>query len=521
MSPVIKPLILIILDGWGLSPKQEGNAIAQARTPTMDLLYQQYPWTTLQASGEEVGLPRGLMGNSEVGHLNIGAGRVVYQDIARISQSIEAGEFFRNPALTRAVDRAVREGKCLHLLGLLSDGGVHSTLEHLAALLKLARERGLTRVYLHPFLDGRDTPPTKGAEYLGWLLDTTRQLGVGRIATVMGRYYAMDRDKRWDRLQRAYLAMVEGQGEMAVDPVAAVRCSYERQVTDEFVEPIVLTAGTGRPVGLIEEGDSVIFFNFRADRAREITSSLTRSDFTGFDRGRYPQVHYVCLTEYDERFALPIAFPSQNLDHILAQVLAHHGLPNLRIAETEKYAHVTFFFNGGQEKAYPGEDRILVPSPQVATYDLQPEMSCPEVTEQVLEALSADRYPLVVLNYANPDMVGHTGVLPAAIQAVETVDRCLGRVIACVREKGGVALISSDHGNVEQMIDPETGGPHTAHTTHPVPFIWVSDRQAGGLREGGALKDIAPTILGLLGIPQPPEMTGQDLRAVHPPSRDA
>lgn len=513
MSPVTKPLILIILDGWGLSPEREGNAIALARTPTMDALYQRYPWTTLQTSGEEVGLPRGLMGNSEVGHLNIGAGRVVYQDILRISKSIESGELFGNPALTEAVDRARRGGRRLHLLGLLSDGGVHSTLEHMAALLRLARERGLIQVYLHPFLDGRDTSPTKGADYLGWLLDTARRLGVGRIATVMGRYYAMDRDKRWDRLQRAYLAMVGGQGEMAEEPVAAVRRSYERGVTDEFVEPIVLTSGDGRPAGRIEDEDSVIFFNFRADRAREITGSLTQPDFAGFDRGRYPRVHYVCLTEYDERFDLPIAFPPQELQHILAQVLSDHGLPNLRIAETEKYAHVTFFFNGGQEKAFPGEERILVPSPQVATYDLKPEMSCAEVTERVLEALSAGRYPLIILNYANPDMVGHTGLLQAAIRAVGAVDRCLERVIACVREREGVALITADHGNAEQMTDPVTGGPHTAHTTNPVPFILVDDSRREGLREGGALKDIAPTILGILGLPQPVEMTGRDLRS--------
>lgn len=513
MLPV-RPVILIILDGWGWNPNQEGNAIALARTPILDFLLERYPCTTLQTSGEAVGLPRGLMGNSEVGHLNIGAGRVVYQDILRISKDIESGAFFTNSVLVDAMKGVQERGRRLHLLGLLSDGGVHSTLDHLYALLRMARERGVAEVCLHPFLDGRDTSPSSGERYLEELLEVTGQVGIGKIATVMGRYYAMDRDKRWDRLQRAYRALVEGEGYRAEDPRAAVRRSYQQKVMDEFVEPIVLVDLNGKPMGCIEDGDTVIFFNFRSDRAREITSSLTCEDFSGFERSKFPRVHYVCFTEYDERFDLPVAFPSHDLPNILAEVLAEHGLSNLRVAETEKYAHLTFFFNGGREKPFPGEERLLVPSPKVPTYDLKPEMSCPEVTEKVLEALASARYDLIIVNYANADMVGHTGSLPAAIQAIEAVDGCLGRVVESVRSLGGIALITADHGNAEQMVDQETGGLHTAHTTYLVPFILVNDHYQGRLRGGGALRDIAPTLLGILGLPQPEEMTGKDLRCL-------
>jgi 2,3-bisphosphoglycerate-independent phosphoglycerate mutase len=504
---------LIIMDGWGHREEREGNAVALADTPFFDRLWAEFPRTLIHASEERVGLPAGQMGNSEVGHLNLGAGRVVYQDLVRISKSIRTGEFFRNPVLCAAMDAARESGKALHLVGLLSDGGVHSLHTHLYALLQMAKERGVPKVFVHPVFDGRDTPPRSGIGHLRSLLARMREIGAGEVATVAGRYYAMDRDNRWDRVERAYKAMVRGEGARFTDPEAAVAASYASGKTDEFLEPSVIERD-GRPVGPISSGDSLIFFNFRADRARQITRALTQAE--GFDRFPRPErlsLHYACMTSYDETFGLPVAFPPQRLDNILARVLADAGLANLRIAETEKYAHVTYFFNGGEETVYPGESRILVPSPSVPTYDLKPEMSAYEVAERAVAEIASGKHDLMILNFANGDMVGHTGVLPAAVQAVEAVDRCLQRVVEKVWESGGVALVTADHGNAEQMIDPETGGPHTAHTTNLVPLVYADPRAAGTrLREDRALEDLAPTILHLLLLPVPAEMTGEDVR---------
>jgi len=522
-----KPAVLIILDGWGYRAEREANAIALARTPNYSRLLSEYPWTLVHTSGERVGLPDGLMGNSEVGHLNIGAGRVVYQEITRIDASILRGEFSKHPLLLELMRRG-RESR-LHLLGLLSDGGVHSHQEHLYALLRMAREQGVREVYVHPFLDGRDTAPTNGVEYLAALEQKLREYGGdqfvsgqpawGKIATVSGRYYAMDRDNRWERIQKAYDAMVLGEGRRARDPIAAVKESYNQGVTDEFVVPLVITRQngpadpTGQPTAAIRSGNAVMMFNFRADRARQITRALTQADFDNFPRRGFPtQLHYLCMTQYDKTFPLPFVFPPQQLGHILAGVMADLNLKNLRVAETEKYAHVTYFFNGGVEKPYPGEDRILVPSPKVATYDLKPEMSAAGVMATVVKAVNEASRDVLIVNFANADMVGHSGKLDAAIKAVEAVDACLGEIDKAVRAKGGAMIVTADHGNAELMVDPVTGGPHTAHTTNPVPLILVAERRPRQLRSGGALADIAPTLLGVMGVPPPPEMTGRDLR---------
>jgi 2,3-bisphosphoglycerate-independent phosphoglycerate mutase len=503
---------LVVLDGWGYREETEANAVALANTPFFDRLWAEFPHTLIHASEERVGLPAGQMGNSEVGHLNLGAGRVVYQDIVRISKSIRDGEFARNPVICHAMDRARENGKAFHLIGLLSDGGVHSLHTHLYALLETAKDRGLSRVFVHPFFDGRDTPPTSGVTHLRDLLAKMEEIGVGRVATVGGRYYAMDRDNRWDRTERAFRALVRSEGKESSDPVAAVSRSYEAGKTDEFIEPVVIRQD-GRPVGPISEGDSVLFFNFRADRARQLTRALTQGDFDRFPRPEQLGLTFVCMTSYDETFSLPVAFPSQARNNLLADVFASRGTRNLRIAETEKYAHVTYFFNGGVEKVFPGESRILVPSPSVPTYDLQPEMSAYEVAERAVAEVDSDRLDALILNFANGDMVGHTGILSAAIRAIEAVDENLRRVVEKVWESGGVALVTADHGNAEQMVDPDTGGPHTAHTTNPVPLI-LADPQGKGmtLRSDRALEDIAPTILMILGISAPPEMTGEDIR---------
>lgn len=505
-------LVLIILDGWGCAVESRGNAVCFARVPNFIYLKDMYPYTTLAASGEAVGLPEGQMGNSEVGHLNIGAGRVVYQDITRISKAIQRGEFFANPVLTEAMEKARQNTASLHLFGLVSDGGVHSHITHLFALLEMAREFKLPRVFIHAFLDGRDVPPASAKTYLQAVEKKCQELSTGVIATVMGRYYAMDRDKRWERVEKAFEAIVYGEGEEATSSLAAVEKSYENGVTDEFVIPTVIVNGESNPKGVVNPGDVVVFYNFRADRARELTRAFVKQEFEGFIRKKgYPEVHFVCMTQYDVTIPAPVAFPPQHLRNTLGEVLAEKGLKQLRVAETEKYAHVTFFLNGGIEEPYPGEDRILVPSPKVATYDLKPEMSAYKVTEVVLAEIRKDKYDVVVLNYANPDMVGHTGVLEAAAKALEVVDDCLGQVVATVLDKNGVVLVTSDHGNVEQMLE-EGEEPHTAHTTNEVPFILVGKEYQGSLLRGrGALEDIAPTMLGILRLPKPPEMTGHSL----------
>lgn len=481
--------------------------------PNYQHLLSTYPHTLLKASGEAVGLPEGQMGNSEVGHLTIGAGRVVFQELTRIHRAIRDQSFRENHVLLEAFHMAQERGSRVHLMGLLSDGGVHSHINHLIAILEMAAELGVKEVYLHCFLDGRDVSPTSGKEYLAEIQEKMAALGVGTIATMMGRFYAMDRDQRWDRVAKAYQAMVYGEGIRAVSPQAALEQSYEQRVNDEFVEPVVFVDEQGRPKGRIQSGDTVIFYNFRADRAREITRAFIEPEFSAFDRGTNPpQVHYVCMTQYHHEFQVPVVFPPQNLDHTLGQVLAEEGLKQLRIAETEKYAHVTFFFNGGVEEANPGEDRILIPSPHIATYDLKPEMSAYEVTEKVVEKIKSGIYDVIIINYANPDMVGHTGMMDATVKAVETVDVCLGKVVEAVRNQGGRLLITADHGNAEAMIDINTGGPQTAHTSDEVPFILVDDELIGlELKEKGALSDIAPTMLELLGIRQPEEMTGKSL----------
>ena len=496
------PTTLIIMDGFGLAPAADDNAVTLANTPVLDKLFKEYAHTTLSASGLDVGLPAGQMGNSEVGHTNIGGGRVVFQDLPRISRAIEDGSFFKNEAYNKAMDDCLKNDSSLHLYGLLSDGGVHSHIEHLFALLKMAKAKGLEKVYIHAFLDGRDVSPTSGKDFVAQCVEKCEEIGVGKIATVMGRFYAMDRDKRWERLQQAYDAMVYGEGIQNPDPVAAVAQSYQNGVTDEFVEPVVCDSE-----GTISDNDSVIFFNFRPDRAREITRAIVDPDFDGFRREFFPTT-YVCNTEYDA--AMPnvlVAWPRIKVENGLGEYLSSMGMTQLRIAETEKYAHVTFFFNGGVETQYPGEDRVLVPSPKVATYDLQPEMSAYEVCDKCVERIQSGAYDVIILNFANCDMVGHTGVMEAAVKAVETVDACVGRVVEATLQMGGIAMVTADHGNAEQMAQTD-GSPMTAHTTNPVPFIVCG--AAKKLRPG-RLADIAPTILDVMGLACPAEMDGQTL----------
>jgi 2,3-bisphosphoglycerate-independent phosphoglycerate mutase len=532
--PRPKPLVLIILDGWGYSPKTEANAIALARKPTYDRLLREYPNTLIHTSGPFVGLPEGQMGNSEVGHLNIGAGRIVHMDITRIDLMIQNGDFFSHPTLVAAMKHARTGGRRLHLFGLVSDGGVHSQQAHLYALLKMAKQQGVDRVFVHAFMDGRDTLPTNGAGYLEQLQQKMREYNSGKIASVNGRYYAMDRDRRWERIAKAFNAMVRGDGEGGkyVDPVQGMKDSYNKGVTDEFVVPFVCVDNKGEPLATIRDEDSCICFNFRADRVRQITRALARNsgldaqegrDLPGAEdldkvipRDRVPKgLHYVCMTRYDKNFTLPVVIPPESLANILANVMGEASLRNLRVAETEKYAHVTYFFNGGVEQPFPGEDRVLVASPKVATYDLKPEMSAAGIAQAVVMAVEDGTFDVMIVNFANADMVGHSGKIEPTVKAVETVDACLGEIEKAVRARGGAMLITADHGNAEQMIDPATGGPHTAHTTNPVPFIVVSEN-AGQftLRPDGSLRDISPTILAMLNLPEPKEMTGQDLRMV-------
>ncbi len=535
--PRPKPLVLVILDGWGYRAETNANAIALARKPTYDRLLREYPNTLIHTSGPFVGLPEGQMGNSEVGHLNIGAGRIVHMDITRIDLMIRNGEFFSDPVLLDAMKHARTGERRLHLFGLVSDGGVHSQQAHLYALLKMAKENGLDRVFVHAFMDGRDTLPTNGAGYLEKLQQKMREYNCGRIATVNGRYYAMDRDRRWERIAKAYNAMVFGnaEGGRHADPVQGMKESYNKGVTDEFVIPFVCgdptNAGEGaRATTTIRDEDSCICFNFRADRVRQITRALTRNsginaqggrDLVGADdldaaipRDAAPKdLRYVCMTQYDKNFSLPIVIPPESMANILANVMGGLNMRNLRVAETEKYAHVTYFFNGGIEKPFPGEDRVMVQSPKVATYDLKPEMSASGIADAVVKAAEDGTFDVVIVNFANADMVGHSGKLEPTIKAVETVDACLSRIESAVRAKGGAMLITADHGNAELMVDPATGGPHTAHTTNPVPFIVVSENaNQFTLKPNGSLRDISPTLLGMLGIDEPGEMTGADLR---------
>lgn len=510
-----RPVVLVILDGWANGPDFPGNAVRAARTPVMDRLTAVYPTTELRCSGRDVGLPDGQMGNSEVGHLNLGAGFVVYQWITRIDAAIEDGSLYANPALLGAIEHARQRGSKLHLMGLVSDGGVHSHQRHLYALLDLAHRHGLEQVFIHVFTDGRDTPPDSGAGFVQQLLDEAARIGTGRVATISGRYYAMDRDKRWDRTQKAYQAIVSGTGVPRYDPVEAIRASYDAGVTDEFIVPVVLM-DEGRPVATLDDGDAVIFFNFRADRARQLTQAITDPGFTGFARDKIPQdLYFVTMTEYERDFDLPIAFPPQDVVRPLARVISDAGLRQYHTAETEKYAHVTYFFNGGREEPFPGEDRVLIPSPKVATYDLQPEMSALPLTDATLEAIESDQYNFIIINYANPDMVGHTGSFEAAVKAVETVDGCVGRLVEATLARGGVALVTADHGNADEMLIPGTQEVWTAHTTNPVPFVLVapddSPLRTASLRTGGRLADVAPTVLDVMGIPQPEEMTGRSL----------
>ena len=506
-----KPTVLMILDGYGLNENCEANAVCEAKTPIMDQLKSQCPFVKGNASGMAVGLPEGQMGNSEVGHLNMGAGRIVYQELTRITKEIEDGDFFQNEALLKAVRNAKENNSALHLFGLLSDGGVHSHNTHVYGILELAKREGLSKVFVHCFLDGRDTPTTAGKEYIKELNDKMKELGVGQVASVMGRYYAMDRDNRWDRVERAYNVMTKGEGNHAECPVCAVKDSYAAEKTDEFVEPTAIVKD-GQPVGLIEDKDSVIFFNFRPDRAREITRAFCDNEFTGFAREKRLDLTYVCFTEYDPTIPnKDVAFHKVAIDNTFGQFLAAHGMTQARIAETEKYAHVTFFFNGGVEEPNEGEDRILVKSPKVATYDMKPEMSAYEVCDKLTEAIRSGKYDVIIINFANPDMVGHTGVEEAAIKAVEAVDECVGKAVDAVKEVGGQMFICADHGNAEQLKDYVTGETFTAHTTNPVPFILVNADPGYGLREGGCLADIAPTLIELMGMEQPKEMTGKSL----------
>jgi 2,3-bisphosphoglycerate-independent phosphoglycerate mutase len=526
-----KPVVLTILDGWGYRAETENNAIALARKPTYDKLMAEFPNTLIRAAEHFVGLPDGQMGNSEVGHLNLGAGRVVMMDITRIDAMIANGDFYNDPQIVKAIEHALKNNRALHLFGLVSDGGVHSHQNHLYALLKAAKMHGLSKVYVHAFMDGRDTLPTSGAGYLEALRQKMREYQVGQIASVSGRYYAMDRDRRWEREKLAFEAMVKGktEGGATHDPVAKVRECYGKEMTDEFIVPFVVTDEKGYPVGTIEDGDACIMFNYRADRARQITRVLTRNSGLNKEAGRdlpgaedldvtiprneVPKgLYYLCMTQYDKMFTLPSVLLPQSMENLLADVLAQANLRNLRVAETEKYAHVTYFFNGGVEKPFPGEDRILIPSQKVATYDLAPEMSAQGIADAVTKAVNDTAFDLIVVNFANADMVGHSGKLEPTIKGVEKIDSCLGQVYQAVKQKGGAMLVTADHGNAELMVDPVTGGPHTAHTTNPVPFIAITDQvKQHHLKAGGSLQDVSPTILHLLGLAPPPQMTGKDL----------
>jgi 2,3-bisphosphoglycerate-independent phosphoglycerate mutase len=507
------PLALIILDGFGYRAEREGNAIALAEMPNYRRLTESYPHTLIQASGECVGLPHGVMGNSNVGHLCLGAGRILRSDVERINYEIKTGEFFHNLALNAAIESATKHDRALHLMGLVSDGLVHSSQEHAYELLRLAKEREVRRLFVHCFLDGRDTPPSSAEKYVAAMRQKLKGIGIGEIATVVGRYYAMDRDKHWERIEPAYKLLVNGEGQRSRDPLAAVRASYEHGLTDEFVEPIVVTRDNGEPVATLADGDSVVFFNFRADRARQITSALAVPGFDAFPVPKRPHVHFVCFAVYDKTYPLPVAFPPELPINILAAVFGGLGVRNYRIAETEKYAHVTYFFNGGTEREFPHERRLLIPSPRVATYDLAPEMSAFKITVKLLQAIEEAETDVFIVNFANPDMVGHTGKLDKTIEACQYVDTCLGKITKAMLSERGITLITADHGNAELMIDPNTGGPHTAHTTNPVPFHLIDEESRGvKLREGGALEDVAPTMLALLELEKPQEMTGRDLR---------
>ena len=504
-----KPIMLMILDGFGINEKSDGNAVKQANTPNIDKLMKKYQTTKIYTSGLKVGLPDGQMGNSEVGHTNIGAGRIVYQELTKRTKSIEDGDFFAIPEFIEAIENCKKYNSKLHILGLVSDGGVHSHIRHLYGLLEMAKRRDFENVYVHCFLDGRDTPPASAEGYITELEEKMKEKGIGKIASISGRYYAMDRDKRWDRVEKCYNALVKGEGNKSASATIAIENSYQKEVFDEFVEPTVICNGE-TPIATIGEHDSVIFFNFRPDRAREITRAIVDPKFDGFETKKM-ETYFVCFTSYDETMPnVKIAFKKEPLVNTFGEVVSKNGLKQLRIAETEKYAHVTFFFNGGEEKQYPGEDRILVPSPKVATYDLQPEMSAREVTEKVVEAINLNKYNVIILNYANPDMVGHTGSLPAAIKAVETIDECVGKVVEAMLAHDGTMLITADHGNCEQMIDYKTGDPHTAHTTNPVPLILVTENKDLKIKEG-KLADLAPTMLDILGIEKPEEMTGESI----------
>ncbi len=510
-SYIVKPVCLIVMDGWGINPDTDGNATALARTPNLTRLCKEYPVTTIDTSGFSVGLPDGQMGNSEVGHLTMGAGRVVYQELTRIGKSIESGEFFRNPVLNGLLEDIRKKGTALHLMGLLSDGGVHSHMSHLFAILDAAQKKGIGRAYIHAFLDGRDTPPASGKGYMETLVNHLNSFG--SVATISGRYYAMDRDNRWDRVKKAYYAMVKGVGLKAKDPVEAVEAAYRNGETDEFVTPTVIVDDSGAPK-TIKDDDGVIFFNFRSDRARELTKALTGNDFDGFDRGeRVKLTGFACMTEYDRSFKLPVLFKPQGLVNILAEVLSARSLRQFRVSETEKYAHVTFFFNGGREEPYTGEERLLIPSiKDVPTYDKKPEMRAIEIASAAVEKINAGGYSFILMNFANGDMVGHTGVLEAAIKACETVDRAIGMVVDAALKCGWAVIITSDHGNAEMMIDRATNSPHTAHTTTPVPFVLADpDKKGVKLRKGGGLEDVAPTVLKIMGIEKPAEMTGKPL----------
>ncbi len=507
-----KLTMLMILDGFGYNEKEEGNAVKLAQTPNIDKLMKKYPNTKIMPSGLAVGLPDGQMGNSEVGHTNIGAGRIVYQELTRITKSIEDGDFFANEEFIAAIENCKKHNSKLHILGLLSDGGVHSHNRHLYGLLEMAKRRDFEDVYIHCFLDGRDTPPASAENYLIELEDKIKEKGIGKIASISGRFYSMDRDKRWQRVQKAYDAICNGKGIKSANLIHAIENSYQKEVFDEFVEPTVITSADGEtPIATIEENDSVIFFNFRPDRAREITRAIVDKDFKEFETKKI-NTYFVCFTNYDETLQnVHIAFKKEQIKNTLGEVISKNNMTQLRIAETEKYAHVTFFFNGGEEQQYKGEDRILVPSPKVETYDLKPEMSAYEVTEKVIEAIKDEKYNCIILNFANPDMVGHTGSFQAAVKAIEVIDECVGKIVKIIEEKRGNLIITADHGNAEQMIDYKTGEPHTAHTTNPVPLILITENGNEKLKEDGKLADIAPTILELMNIEKPEEMTGESL----------